>query len=544
MEFDVRTFSRSSTAIFDFEPAASSSCSGRRKSILKTTGCPLGGVGLGTSTGHRGLSAEENPAGKEVECCDKQQSRRRSITKPSKETESQSQGEVLGDRELNLDPFSACPLTDKVSGAEACSPDMKLPGELASTVKISAMVNSLPRWISKTKGSLCGFLQKVVSVPKGQNRGLTSLLDGAARQEGSLWPMPVPFPEVFTKKVDSEWEKKLVSLQVIVLSWLCLGGPRGAPAFLCLGGRLSAEQWSVVSYLRHLNRDGNTPNEVDSGMMGRAAAKFESLEAALSSLHRGVAFLHDLFKDSSFGPVEHSRPARFDDSWLRSGSIVGRFEGEVLTTAKPIVADRLGFPGPPSFDPVPFFDRATAEVFLRPLDHALPPDKFDGDVPRVKINATQGEKISLFKKLSACGRLSPVESSKVRGHFVSGLFSVGKNALVDRLILDARPPNLLEAAKTFWCGSMAAGSCITDLVSHPKEALVATGLDLKDYFYQFIISKQRVERNILSGSISLSEAKEVFGPDFEWPEKKISTWHYPLWLWATCWRANSHNQRT
>lgn len=335
--------------------------------------------------------------------------------------------------------------------------------------------------------------------------------------------MPVPFPEVFTKKVNSEedWEKKLVSLQVIILSWLCLGGPRGAPCSLSLGERLSAEQWSVVSYLRHLNRDGNTPNEVDSMMMGRAAAKFESIEVALSSLHRGIAFLHDSFRDSSFGPLDHSRPAEFDDSWMRCGSIVGHFEGEVLSTAKPIIADRLGFPGAPSFDPVPYFDQATAEVFLRPLDHAASPESFEGEVPRVKINASQKEKIALFKKLSLCGRLKPVMGNKVRGRFVSGLFSVGKNALVDRLILDARPPNLLEASKTFWCGSMAAGSCIGDLVLHPDQALLASGLDLKDYFYQFIISEQRVERNILSGCISLVEAREIFGHDFEWPEKKI-----------------------
>ena len=407
--------------------------------------------------------------------------------------------------------------------AEACSPDTKLPGELASTVRISAMVNSLPRWICKTKGSLCGFLQRVVSKPRGLNKRLTSHSGEAARQEGSLWPMPVPFPEVFTKKVDSEkdWEKKLVSLQVIVLSWLCLGGPGGAPSFLQLGERLSAEQWTVVSYLRHLNRDGNTPNEVDSVMMGRAAAKFESLELALTSLHRGVALLQDSFKDSSLGPFDHSRPAAFDDSWLRCGTLVGHYKGEVMSTAKPIIADRLSFPEKPSFDPVPYFDRATTEVFLRPLDFALPHETFEGEVPRVKINASQSEKISLFKKLALCGRLQPVSSDRVRSRFVSGLFAVGKNAMVDRLILDARPPNSLESARTFWCGSMAAGSCISDLILQPNQALLSSGLDLKDYFYQFLISEQRVERNILSGSISIEEAREVFGESFEWPEKKI-----------------------
>ena len=145
-------------------------------------------------------------------------------------------------------------------------------------------------------------------------------------------------------------------------------------------------------------------------------------------------------------------PTVFDDSWLRCGEFEGHVVKDVPITAKPIRANRLNFPQPPAFDPLPYFDAGTAEVFLRPIENATPHADYKGPVPVVKVNAAPSEKIELYRKLAACGRLQAVKTEFKRGKFVSGLFSVGKNALVDRLILDARPPNLLERAKTWWCG--------------------------------------------------------------------------------------------
>ena len=168
-----------------------------------------------------------------------------------------------------------------------------------------------------------------------------------------------------------------------------------------------------------------------------------------------------------------------------------------------------------------FFDAPTAEVYLRPIDNAMDYDQFSGDVPMVKVNATTAERIALFCKLADTGRLKPIPSTQKRGRFVSGLFAVGKNEVKDRLILDARPPNLLEVPKGKWCSSMAAGSCLCDVVLQPGHSLFASGLDLTDYFYQFIISEQRVARNILAGSLSSAQAKEVFGGNFQWPEEPV-----------------------
>ena len=169
-----------------------------------------------------------------------------------------------------------------------------LPGERASTVVVSAVVNSLFRWTLKTKGSFRKFLLAVVAKPKGDVRSPTSKRGGD--HHVPIWPMPVPYPEVFTKKVDSDkdWKKLMVCMEVLALSWLMLGEPDGAPEEISLGMVLTPQQWNVVKMLQHLSFDSNTPEFVDASLMARAAAKFESMEDVMGSLHRSLLSFEDM----------------------------------------------------------------------------------------------------------------------------------------------------------------------------------------------------------------------------------------------------------
>ena len=258
---------------------------------------------------------------------------------------------------------------------------MLLPGEKASTVVISAVVNSFFRWTLKTKGVFRKFLLSIIAMPKGEIRSPTSKRDGGVHLP--VWPMPVPYPEVFTKKVDSDgdWKKIVLCMQVLSLSWLHLGEAEAAPREIKIGNALTPQQWSVVNMLRHLSFDSNTPEFVDAALMARAAAKFESMEEVMGSLHRSLTS----FEGSLYSGDRFFKHEDVDDSWMRSGSLVGKLSGAKMTGAKPIIASRLEFPGPPKFDPVPFFDAETAELFMRPLDHAMSPHEFAGEVPAVSV---------------------------------------------------------------------------------------------------------------------------------------------------------------
>ena len=145
--------------------------------------------------------------------------------------------------------------------------------------------NSFPRWLSKSGGSLRLFFQSVVNEPY-ESFSCTSRLTEAENFNRDVWPIPIPFPEVFRcggfgKEL---WKKRVVAMEVLILNWLHLGMPSAAPTSLKVGSRLSRRQWEVVRYLLHVSFDGNTPELVDVGLMGRAAMKFEKYRAC-SSLH-------------------------------------------------------------------------------------------------------------------------------------------------------------------------------------------------------------------------------------------------------------------
>ena len=164
--------------------------------------------------------------------------------------------------------------------------DTKLPGASATAIRVPSFLNSMPRLLLKTRCSLRSFLLCLVSSP-GPVDGSTSL------PSSTTWPMPIPYPEVFrsgasVRVVEAHW-KKLVSLQVVTLSWLALGCPDRAPSEIRLGRRLSAGQWSAVRMLEHLGKDGNTPELVEAQDMGRAAGKVEDMEDHLGVLARAVS---------------------------------------------------------------------------------------------------------------------------------------------------------------------------------------------------------------------------------------------------------------
>ena len=314
----------------------------RRSSVQQTFRPTLGGTRPQPPQRPRRLRHSEAKPGEEGS---RRSRRRRSCSsKESRQVQGQSKGCPGGRRPLSP-CIHACPTqSDGLVPDDGPSPStMLLPGEKASTVVISAVVNSFFRWTLKTKGVFRKFLLSVIAMPKGEIRSPTSKRDGGVHLP--VWPMPVPYPEVFTKKVDSDggWKKIVLCMQVLALSWLHLGEPEAAPREIKIGNALTPQQWSVVNMLRHLSFDSNTPEFVDAALMARAAAKFESMEEVMGSLHRSL----NSFECSLYSGDRFFKHEDFDDSWMRSGSLVGKLSGAKMTGAKPIIASRLEFPGPP-----------------------------------------------------------------------------------------------------------------------------------------------------------------------------------------------------
>eukprot|EP00438_Fugacium_kawagutii_P026020 Skav225717 [mRNA] locus=scaffold164:107677:112050:+ [translate_table: standard] len=331
--------------------------------------------------------------------------------------------------------------------------------------------------------------------------------------------MPIPYPEAFRRGrpavVAPEWDlKRMVSMQVVCFNWLSLGSPRAAPDDLALGNRLTAKQWTTVKYLEHILVDANSPSEVDSTLMGRAFAKFDAGDKSIAALARAAATLCS--EENKYFAGGLSKPDASNE-FLASkiGCSVGRIEKAQDITAKPIIAKRLVFPGPPSFDPSKFLDAGTRRLYDHPIRYGLSPEACEEEPPKVRVFASRREMILLYKALADSGRLQPISSGQKRGNYVSGLFSVHKDATRDRLVLDSRPANLLDKKQNFWCKAMAAPGSLASIYLEENQVLLMGGEDLRDFFYQFKSTPERTVRNVLSDPITAQEAQVVFGKEFE-----------------------------
>ena len=417
---------------------------------------------------------------------------------------------------------------DETSAPCPADASMKAPGEGASTVHVPAFLNSLPRWLMKTKCSLQSFLRSILK----NARGSTSSTSGTS----STWPMPVPFPEAFRSgaaSLGTMSTKRLISLQVVTFSWLALGKPFNAPAHLSLGNRLTARQWSVVRMLMHLSFDGNSPQFVDAATMGRAAAKVEGYEDTLSAVARAVSTLQVFEGHYAAQPRSFRRSAGGEAEPVRSGTCVGEVSHMPEHGAKPLKASRLQFPGKPEFDPRKYFDRSTKKLYEFPLDLGKPLHEV-GKPPPVQARASPQGKLQLFKKLADSGLLQPVPEGTYLDGYRNELFAVPKDASRDRMVLDGRPANMVDRGQQRWSQSMANAAALSGIYIHPELNLVASGEDLKDCFYQFKVNAQRTARNVLHGSLSLFEAKEVFGESFCWPTPRVAVGLSSLAMGDTC----------
>ena len=74
----------------------------------------------------------------------------------------------------------------------------------------------------------------------------------------------------------------------------------------------------------------------------------------------------------------------------------------------------------PSFDPVPFLDESSKNLFVDPWRCEIDPSSFVDPPPRVRVHASMGEKIALLKKLEATGRLGFRRPSEVVERFGNG----------------------------------------------------------------------------------------------------------------------------
>lgn len=433
----------------------------------------------------------------------------------SSQSKSQSKSEAEGKTQSGRRVWrSRCLIAEEATGGcgkagpnslknEVSQPPLiEVPGSGVSTFSGQGILQSLLRHALSSRCRLGGFARSMVFPQQAAE------VDQQTSNHRALFPMPLKFPEVLSKSTEvrrGAAKKKGLCALVIVLNFLHLGKPLSCDPRLSRRVPLTREQWQAVERLGKFYDAWVSVSPIDAEVMGRTASKFESLES-VSVLNRSIQ-----------GYVSQNAAAPQVPIPGRSlGQKVGESSQDSLPTFKPIDASRLSFIGTPSFDPTPYLNKQAQDIFNDPMGQRKMPFEVEVKPPPLKVFASRNQKIKLFELLdSSNNRLAAHVPSEVTPAFGSGFFAVVKDLEKDRLILDSRGANLLETAPREWIKGLASGDNLLRLVLRPQEKLIASGNDLRDFYYLFKATKSRCRRNVLSEKIHAREVSHLscVGPE-------------------------------
>ena len=248
-----------------------------------------------------------------------------------------------------------------------------------------------------------------------------------------------------------------LALNFIILTLNVFGG--GALHFSLavpgLGTPLNYEQWQFVKRLTPVVDEWNREPPVTSSVMGRSAAKVENVEELLRDLPEATSSIARDLSGYQGGVLQ-----RLQTSWGFSqfaGEEVGSLASSVEHVAKSLEPHRLKFWKRPSFDPVPFLDEGNREVYCRPIQNSCSPEEAPRP-PAVRVRMKAGDRLRFLALLDSTRRLGLAKREDVRWDFSNGAFAVPKDQSRDRMVLDARPPNVLERAERRWIRSLGSVS--------------------------------------------------------------------------------------
>ena len=402
-----------------------------------------------------------------------------------------------------------------------------VPGASATPVDVLRIWKCLPRWLLCSKTNFAIFLHSFL--------GNTPLEhEGTAR---GLWPISAPYPECFMKK--GAWgesaedggtaacQRRAINLTVLLLSWLHLNRPRRAPKSLSLGSRLTQPQWSVVRRLEAFYADVAESGLIGPNEMGRTAAKVEGLESLLRRLQeQAEAVLGLSYADCA--PRRVAAAERNPGYEKEAGEVIGRLEGGVPVLAKLIEPNRLSLPSDyPSFDPTDLFPEPHRQVYRDPISRAKTIDADYDQPPRVRMNATRVNVLGLLEALDSTGRLRLSTLEEIRPSHLCGAFSLVKDLHKDRLIVDARAPNMLEETLDTWCKTLASPLTLAQVELGVGENMYFSGTDLRDYYHAFKVTDARAKRNTFSCPFRPDQVAHLRAYAALTEEQRKAPWLYP-----------------
>ncbi|CAE7254443.1 unnamed protein product [Symbiodinium sp. CCMP2592] len=167
-------------------------------------------------------------------------------------------------------------------------------------------------------------------------------------------------------------------------------------------------------------------------------------------------------------------------------------------SSKKVIADRIKWTLPPSFDPRPFLsDPAARMLYDDPNAFRLPASAWPR-LPRAQVHCSRNELLKLAAKWDEHQALRLVPCDQVPFHETVGCFSVSKDSACDRFILNPVVANSRTHGLSHFTKLLAPGALLA-LAHLPSDRhmLRFNCDDLSEMYYTFLVSSKRAERSSL-----------------------------------------------
>ena len=327
-----------------------------------------------------------------------------------------------------------------------------------------------------------------------------------------LWPVPPPRwrwtacirgdARSHRRKRRLTLQARLLQLVVCALNWECLGYPKDPPKHARIGAPTTAAQQKVLDLLEAQIAHFLCAPPFAADDLGRSSEKFNSIARMLQELPfdslRGedlslwASVLRASFHPYKGSGVSEGRPSHA--SCQPGGSTEPSFVNFRNATALPVVAERIKWRYPPSFDPKPFLEPLLRSAYDEPAVLRKASSQWPVRTP-AKVHCSRQELLRMAAKWDNLGAVRITPADALPWDECVGLFSVSKSAAHDRLIVNPTVANSRSHTITHYSRTLAPGSLLTLLRLEPNMSFRFAADDLSDYYYTFRISPSRAVRN-------------------------------------------------
>lgn len=388
--------------------------------------------------------------------------------------------------------------------------------------------------VNLLQASCQSFLQCRTGLAEFCRLSLIETTSTMQQPSAALWPVPLPRwrwtackslgPKRRARKRRHAIVARFVQLSLASLNWEMLGRPLIPLPEARLGFPCSEAQHEIIEHLEDMAWHFLAMDNFAADDLGRFQSKYQGIINMLQELPQCKLTGKDLLNtaislhqdfDSYHGHFGRTH-VETEKSSDHDCTFATRLAAPVSGAGR-VEADRIKWDNPPSFEAEAFLSNPVIRNgFLDPESLRLPPELWPKSKP-AKVHCDRKELLRLAERWDALGAIRLMPSREKPWEEAVGLFTVPKDAIHDRLIVNPQNINSRMFSVSEFTRFLAPGSMLSLLHLDSSDVFRFNADDLTDYYYTFKVTSARARRNAIRCKFKASELRHLkcFKPEHE-----------------------------